>query len=530
VAGRLIEGEVASATARWPRPRALDGALAHVSWTVVALVAALAAVIAVQAPVLGHYFFGDDFVPLADIASRSTGGYLKDLFLLRDDTPNWRFLTGVVYLVLYRSFGLDALPFLVTNVVLHAATAGLVFWFVYRALGSAWPAFLAAAFFGATSAHVPTVGQVTALNNVLGAFFVMLALVLLIEGLDRRSMYAWLAASILSFAAAIASNESAAAVAPVFALVLLWRGGASWRERRSWARPLVLALPFVALGGVALVGFGACGCTEGADVYVWDERVLTNVWLYLGRLLYPVEIGAPNEISKAQLVAGSATLVVAYAAVVRGPALARIAVVFLALALAPYLPNGLWSAARYTYLASIPFSILGALLFREAGRYAGRLAPAAAVSIALVAVGVLGLYAWQSWSQNEAFDAESERWEQLVAGVRDAYPELPAGATVYVRGGPVTGYLFQCTALPAAGQAVWGDVNLFTFLGGDLDGYRIRAGYDVRVLDARNGAFVPATVEQLATGERAPAGVLLLPHVAPNATGNLCRADVPLPP
>ena len=59
---------------------------------------------AVQAPVLGHYFFNDDFVPLADIATRSTGGYIKDLFLLRDLTPNWRFLTGLFYLVEYRAF------------------------------------------------------------------------------------------------------------------------------------------------------------------------------------------------------------------------------------------------------------------------------------------------------------------------------------------------------------------------------------------------------------------------------------------
>ena len=534
MADRLIDGKVASAApqggARWPRARALENAVARISWPAVALVAALAAVVVVQAPVLGHYFFGDDFVPLADITSRSSGGYLKDLFLLRDETPNWRFLTGVVYLALYRSFGLDALPFLLTNVVLHTATAGLVFWFVYRALGGAWPAFLAAAFFGATSATVPTVGQVTALNNVLAAFFVMLALVFLLEGLDRAATRWWLAASAVSFAAAIASNESAAAVAPVFALVLFWRSHASWRDRRSWDRPLLLSLPFIALGGVALIAFGACGCTEGADVYVWDERVVTNVWLYLGRLLYPVEIGAPNDIGTAHIVAGSAALLVAFGALVRGPALARIATVFIALALAPYLPNGLWSAARYTYLASIPFSILAALLFWEAGRLAARLAPAAALSIALLAIGVLGLYSWQSWSQNDAFGAESDRWEQLVTGVRDAYPELPAGATVYVHGGPVTGYLFQCASLPAAGEVLWSDVKLFTFLSGDLDGYRIRPGYDVRVLDARDGAFVPAQVGALAPGEQAPAGVLLLPHVAPDASGNLCRRDVPLPP
>ena len=82
-----------------------------------------------------------------------------------------------MYLFLYRSFGIEALPYLLTSVTVHTATAALLFWFMWRVLQNAWAAALAAAIFGVTGAHAPTVGQVTAMNNVLAAFFVMLALV-----------------------------------------------------------------------------------------------------------------------------------------------------------------------------------------------------------------------------------------------------------------------------------------------------------------------------------------------------------------
>ena len=122
-------------------------ALGRAQRTALAFVAAAVAVFAVQAPVLDHYFFGDDFVPLADIASRSTPGYIKDLFLLRDETPNWRFLTGLFYLGAYKAFGLNAFPYLLAGVLVHIGTAGLIFWLVRRATGGDWPAFLAASFF-----------------------------------------------------------------------------------------------------------------------------------------------------------------------------------------------------------------------------------------------------------------------------------------------------------------------------------------------------------------------------------------------
>lgn len=540
MADRLIEGSAASqGEAAGLRPRLAARpermvALRRSLWAGVALTAAAGAIFFVHLPVLSHYFSGDDFVPLADIASRSTWGYVKDLFLLQDQTPNWRFLTGLFYLGAYRAFGLNAFPFLLANVLVHIGTAGLIFWLVRRVMGAVWPAFLAATFFGLTAAYVPTVGQVTAFNNVLAGFLLMLALVTLYEGLARQRLLLWWIASVVSFAGAITANESAAVIAPILALVVFWKVSEVdgwWRDGRQWARLAGLSLPYGLVGGAALVALGTCRCTEAADLYVSGDHVIGNLWLYLGRLLYPVGMEPPGEPSTAHLVAGLTLATLSVAALLRGPALARISVLFLLLALVPYMPLKLWSAPRYVYLASIPFSILAALFFAEAARYGSRLTPALPAVLALVAFGVLALYGWQTWNQNQFIAAWSTRWHTLVVGLQQRYPDLPDGSTVYVHGGPFTDPLFQCRVLPAVGELLWGDdVKLFAFYTIYMVGHRIRPGYQVFVAEYSGGRLVPMSIPEATPSELTDERVVLLPYLSPEARGNLCRPDAPKPP
>lgn len=458
-------------------------------WTAVALVASVAAVFFVHLPVLGHYFFGDDFVPLADISLRSTPGYVKDLFLLQDVTPNWRFLTGLYYLGAYRTFGLSALPYFLIAVLVHTGTAALLFCFVRRATERAWPAFLAAALFGLTAAHAPTVGQVTAFNNVLAGFFLMLALVLLYEGLVREQTPAFVAASALSFALAIGANESTMAIAPVFALVAAWKIG--WpSDARAWTRLALIAAPYLVMGGAALVSFAACGCSGPSRDEIWGGggHIFGNLMIYLGRLLYPIGLEAPGDPGAAHLAAGSVVIAVALAALALGPALARIAVVFLALALAPYLPLQWALAGRYVYMAAIPFSILAALFFAEAARYASRVAPAAALAVGALALGALALHGWQSVEQNASFKAETDDWRALVSALEERYPDLPAASKVYVRGGPLALPLLQFNVLPAVGEVLWGGV-IVAAVPEETQEFCDTPGGDIYVLDYDGGAF-----------------------------------------
>ena len=493
-----------------------------------ALLAAAGAIFIVHLPVLSHYFFGDDFVPLADIASRSTPRYIADLFLLRDETPNWRFLTGLFYLAAYKTFGLNAFPFLLVSVLVHIGTAGLIFALLRKIMNAVWPAFLAAVFFGLTSAAVPTVGQVTAFNNVLGGFLLMLSIVLLYEGLDRERLRYWGAASVVSFAAAIAANESVAVLAPVPPLLALWhvarKDGWWWRERATLRTLALVSAPYAVIGGAALVALGACGCTSaaGGGAYGVGSHMAGNLWLYLGRLLYPVGMEPPGEPNAAHLAAGLALAGVLIAALVRGPGLARFAAVFLLLALLPYLPLKLWSAPRYVYLASIPFSLLAAVVFSEAARYGRRLTPMIPGLLALVAFGVLGLYGWQTWSQNQVIAGRSVQWQTMVAGLQARYPELPEGSIVYVHGGPFTDSLLQCHVLPALGEVLWGDVKLYTFYTTYLVGHRLRPGYDVHVAEYAGGRIVPIMIPEATPAEMNDSRVVLLPPVTSAAIDDGC--------
>src|SRR4051795_9006979 len=62
-------------------------------------------VIGIHIPTMHYYFFGDDFLVLGDIQSRSFPGYMRDVFFLRDMTPNWRPLTMLVYWGEFKVFG-----------------------------------------------------------------------------------------------------------------------------------------------------------------------------------------------------------------------------------------------------------------------------------------------------------------------------------------------------------------------------------------------------------------------------------------
>lgn len=503
MADRAVEGGARPAGAAVDLAGLRDRALALGGiW---AGVAAMAAVLLVYLPVLGQYFFGDDFVPLAETSQHSVPAYIKNLFLLRDLTPNWRFLTGLYYLGAYRAFGLNAFPFLLTSVLVHAATAGLCFWLVRRATGAVWPAFLAAAFFGLSAAHVPTVAYVTAAPHVLAGFLLMLAIVTLYEGLTRPRLGWWPAVSIASFAGAVAANEGVAVLAPVFGLVALWTTSEAdgwWRDRRRWTRIALVSVPYAVVGGAALSAFAACQCTEAARQGVFEpgSHLYGNFWIYLGRLLYPIGMEPPGEVGAAHLAAGIAVVAVALAALLRGPAFARFCVAFLLLALVPQLPANWVLAPRYVYIAAIPFAMLAAIVFAEAARYAGRLSSVLPALLAIVAFGAIGLSSWQSWEQNQVLATKSEQWRTLVTGLQERYPDLPEGSKVYVRGGPLTDAIWQFFVLPSVGEVVWGDVAVFAVPEATETFCRNPRG-DVYVVDYDGGRFVPVAVT---SGEAAP--------------------------
>ena len=466
---------------RWITSREMAG-----RW---AFFAVASCIFAVQLPVLGMYFGGDDFVPLGDIASHSTWSYIRHLFLLEDPTPNWRFLTGLVYLVLYETFGLNAFAFLFTSLCVHIATAGLLFRFVRRHTQSLAAAATAAALFGLSAAYVPTIAYATAFTHIFGTLLIMLALITIDEALDHEHPDLWRAAAVLFFALAVMANEPVAVLAPLFAIVAVWRATQlEARSVRTWVTAGALSLTFVAVGSAAVASLAVCNCTAADDLTGPGSHIFGNIWIYLGRLVYPVGLEWPGEASAAHLTGGAIVMALMVFALVRGPAAARIATVFLALTLVPYLPVDWILAPRYVYLAAAPFSILGALLLFDLTQQLRRLSPALPALAGIAALSAAGLLAWQTWDQNQVMAVDSGRWRTLVTGLQERYPDVAAGSRVYFRGGPLSDPLWQQEVMPSVGYLLWNNVELVTV----PENARMLCAAPVRgtyVVDFDDGAF-----------------------------------------
>ena len=268
--------------------------------------------------------------------------------------------------------------------------------------------------------------------------------------------------------------------APVFGLIVLWkapRGEAWWREPREWLRVALFAAPFAALGSAALIGFGTCGCTE-AELYSRDH-IVDNVWLYFGRLLYPVGLEFPGHVGTAHMVAGPGR---------RGAGAARAG----ARAGAGAHRGGLSrrspslrtcrsssgrphatrisrrSRSRSSRRSSSP-------KWAATRRGSARRSPARRRARSRLAPSALN--GWQTLAQNAGQADASDRWRQLVTAVDAAYPDVPPKSTVYVRGGPIVDELAQCSVMPAIGEVLWGDAKLFTLPKDQLTNYRARPGY-----------------------------------------------------
>ena len=89
---------------------------------------------------------------------------------------NWHPLTIWSHILDCQLFGLKPWGHHLTNVVLHALNAGLVFWLLQRMTGAAWRSLLVAALFALHPLRVESVAWVSERKDVLSGFFGLLAL------------------------------------------------------------------------------------------------------------------------------------------------------------------------------------------------------------------------------------------------------------------------------------------------------------------------------------------------------------------
>lgn len=105
---------------------------------------------------------------------------------------NWHPLTWLTYQLDVTLWGPGAFGFHLTNTLLHAANAALLFTFLRMATGKRWPSLLVAALFAAHPVHIESVAWVSQRKDVLFLFFGLLALIAYVRYTRRRSIGAYL--------------------------------------------------------------------------------------------------------------------------------------------------------------------------------------------------------------------------------------------------------------------------------------------------------------------------------------------------
>ncbi len=261
-------------------PFAMAGLLAAI--TIAAYIPALRA----------GYIWDDDAYLTANRNISEPGGLARSWFEARSN-PQYYPLVFSTFWVEYRLWGLNPTGYHVTNILLHAANAVLVY-LVLRRLGlpGAW---IAAAIFAVHPVCVESVAWITERKNVLSTLFYLFSLLAYLKfapldaAAGEKHKWGWYAAALAFFAAALFSKTITCSL-PAAILLLIW-----WKRGRIRTVDVVPLLPMFAFGlGMAFVTSWierhhvgtqviSLGLTPASRVVLAGQAT----WFYLWKLVWP---------------------------------------------------------------------------------------------------------------------------------------------------------------------------------------------------------------------------------------------------
>jgi len=265
--------------------------------TLLGFVALVLLVLVCYAPSIpGDFIWDDDANVTQNPTLRNTAGLAR---IWTDIHANQQFypLIHTSFWIEYQMWELWASGYRITNLLLHALVAGLI-WITLRRL-SVPGAWVAAAIFALHPVQVETVAWITERKNLLSVLFYFAALLVYLRfaGLDgqgrapyrRWSVYAL---SLLLFTAAMLS-KTAVLTLPATLLVILWwkNGRLSWKDAGLVSPMLVIG---AALGAVtASIEWGQVGAVG----HEWQlgplERIIVAgraFWFYATHLVFPFRL------------------------------------------------------------------------------------------------------------------------------------------------------------------------------------------------------------------------------------------------
>jgi tetratricopeptide (TPR) repeat protein len=234
-------------------------------------------------------------------------------------------LVLTTFWTLHKFVGLNPSPYHILNVLLHAASAVLL-WRILRQLGvrGAW---LGGALWALHPVMVQSVAWVTELKNTQSCLFYLLSIFWFLkvdaEGTGERLRWWRFGLALLFFVMAITSKPSTLMLPGVLALCVWWRRG------QILSRNLMTLIPFVLISALASVWtIWEQKFHAGASGPEWAQSRLQRliiasraIWFYLGKLVWPNplifiyprwEINSSRFLTYLPLAAGLASLVLLY--------------------------------------------------------------------------------------------------------------------------------------------------------------------------------------------------------------------------
>jgi tetratricopeptide (TPR) repeat protein len=336
------------------------------------------------------------------------------------DAANWFPMTWLSLMASCEVFGADSGWHHLTNVVLHALAAVLLFAALKRMTGARWPSAFVAFLFALHPLHVESVAWVAERKDVLSALFWFLTLWCYARYVERPGMGRYLAV-VAAFCLGLMAKPMIVTLPFVLLLLDVWPLRRATRPAFPGTALLREKLPLFALAaGASVVTFlaqrhgGAVAPLAGIPLALRMENALVSYVAYIGDMLWPAGLAVlyphPHALPGGQVAAAGLILAgISYLVVRQFPA-------------RPYLAVG-WSwylgtlvpviglvqvgsqarADRYTYVPMIGLSIMLAWGAAEltARRPRFRKAVTAAAVAACAACVVATWWQIQYWASSE---------------------------------------------------------------------------------------------------------------------------------
>jgi protein O-mannosyl-transferase len=325
---------------------------------------------------------------------------------------NWHPLTWISHMTDVSWFGVAPGPAHAINLALHAMNAVLLFSFLSRATGAAWPSALVAALFAVHPLHVESVAWIAERKDVLSTFFGLLTLVAYLSTVRRPALARWTLVCVL-FALGLMAKPMFVTLPIVMLIVDRWPLGRTISIALVREKIPLFALAAISIVVTILVQYQG-GAVAPVDPYPVHARLLHVLTAYVGYLVqtawplqlavfYPLPLVTPIW-QAAGAAAILAAITIAAAVIRRSRPYVLAGWLWYLVMLLPVVGlvqvGGQGMADRYTYLPIVGLFIVVAWGLADAVRASGRVRVGAALAggaAAIAACGTLTHFQLQTW-------------------------------------------------------------------------------------------------------------------------------------